>query len=193
MQNPDRPDPFNAALTHFPKHSRGKALIGCRWSRMEVQGGNLTHKSRGFPGAWSTSSLRIQACDDVLIVSESYECNGEEIFGLRLLSSADPWSVKYIESVRPAFGAILTWPAGLHMPPRFSETGPNSGEAGLGQAVRTSSIEASVPLLWLFLRAGDDGLLVFADTEIPLNVGVAGPAAVNTVTRALQARSIIKL
>lgn len=193
MQNSDRTGPLDAALTRFPNHSRGKALLRCRWGRIQVQGGKLTHKSRRVPGAWSTSSLRVQARDDVLIHAESYECDGVESFGLRLRSSAEPWSLRHIESARPAFGTIVTWPIGLHLPPQFSETGPDSGEAGLGRAVRTSPLEASVPLLWLILRAGNDGLLVFADCEIPLNVGVASLAAMDAVTRALPATSTIKL
>lgn len=193
MKDPKDTDSLDGAAPLLPRMEEARALVGCRWTRIEIQGGRLTYESRLFPGAWSTASIRVHACDDVLVHSESYEYGGVEYFGLRVRPIVEAWSATHLKLTRPSFRPILSWPVGIDLPQRFFETGPDSAEAGFGDAPVGNSAEASLPLLWLVLRAGNSGFFVFADREIPLNVGIGNLDAMEPIVRAMRAASVVRL
>jgi hypothetical protein len=48
-------------------------------------------------------------------------------------------------------------------------------------------------LLWLVLRAGKEGVVVYADSEIPLNVGIASIAAFSSIDASMRAISTVRI
>ena len=180
--------------TCLPDIEIAKLLVGIPWKKVEVPGGRLMHPSKSIPGAWSVSSLLVRGDTDVLVFTETYVVGSEERYGLRFTLSNDDWSRSHVESARPRFSEVLQWPSDVEFPTDFIRTGPTTAEFGLGRALQISQGDNSgsvVPVFWYFLRTGTLGLLLFADGEIPLNVGICGARSASVVRQSIPTVSIV--
>lgn len=183
-----------ASVTRLPDSEVARLLVGAPWRGVEVPGGRLIHSSKSNPGAWSAASLLVRGDTDVLVYAESYDVRGEEHFCLRFACSTDDWCRSHLQFVRPAYSQILKWPPTLECPADFMRTGPTTAEMGLGDVLQITQSEnqsSPVPVLWYFLHAGKTGLLLFADNEIPLNIGICDTQAASIVKKSFQTRSVV--
>lgn len=184
------------AVTRLPDTEVARKLVGAPWRQVEVPGGRLIHRSKAISGAWSASSLLVRGDTDLCVYAESYEAGDEERFCLRFARSTDEWCRSHLQSARPAFSPIMQWPPSVEFPADFMVTGPTAAELGLGSTLHMSEgarPRSLVPVVWYFLRAGSAGLLLFADSEIPLNVGICGVRAASLVKTTLPIASSVNL
>jgi len=183
------------AVARLPDLSNVKALVGEPWVSVEAQSGKLRHQSAQNPRAWSTSSLLIHGAIDVLAFVETYDDHGIERFNLRFARASDEWCSQHLKSARPSFEPILSWPPSAAIPAPFPITGPTDVEIGLGSPIRSTDTMQEgevVPVLWCCFRAGESGLMLYADSEIPLNVGVVEAGAGLNIRNSLKAVSVAK-
>ena len=168
-------------IARLPDVQAARTLLSTPWSTLEVPSGRIIHKSNAGEGAWSAPSLLVRygKSEAVLIYAEAYEDCGTERFGLRIKAETDEWVRAHISSARPPFSPVTRPPTGLEVLAKFADHGPSSGELGLGAPLITGS-ETVVPLLCCWFCIGDSGLLLFADDQIPMNVGMS-PAVANLV------------
>ncbi|TAK52434.1 MAG: hypothetical protein EPO25_13525 [Gammaproteobacteria bacterium] len=108
----------------------------------------------------------------MLVFAEAHEHHGVERFGLRFGTASDNWPGKHIGTARPPFASVVNWPPGLEVLEHFANHGPVSGELGLGLPLVAANEEV-IPVLWARFRVKDLEVLLFADDEIPMNVGIS--------------------
>ncbi len=183
------------SIARLPDLSNVKALAGEPWVSVEAQSGKLRHQSAQNPRAWSTASLLIHGAIDVLAFVEAYSDQGIERFNLRFAHASDEWCSRHLQSARPPFEPIVDWPLDAAIPALFSITGPTDVEIGLGLPTRvTGTMQESevVPVLWCCFRAGESGLMLYADSEIPLNVGIVEAGAGQDIRNSLKAVSVAR-
>ncbi len=183
-------------VAQLPDLSMVRALVRAPWGAVEAQAGKFRHQSARNSRAWSTSALLIHGAIDVLVYVEAYDEKGAERFSLRFARSNEQWCSQHLQSARPPFKRILRWPPEIVVPPQFSIQGPTDAEVGLGAAIQATCDETEnqvVPVLWCCFRAGESGLLLYADSEIPLNVGVAEASDGLSMRKSLGAVSVTKL
>lgn len=182
-------------VTRIPDLTIVKRLIQGAWARVCVQGGQLRHTSRSFPGAWSTSGFLISNETDVLIHAESIETDGDEVFGLVFCRATNGCSL-HLNEARPAFSVISNWPPNISIPPALWSAGPMGGSIGLGapiEIVREGKSDWAIPIIWCLIKVHGGELTFFADVDIPLNVGIASGESGGQVRRALRAMSTLSL
>lgn len=163
-----------SALAKLPEMQAARALLGTPWSAVEVPSGRITHKSKVRESAWSVPSVLVRhgTSDAVLVFAEAFEDRGTEIFGLRFKSATDNWVEKHVAAARPPFSPVAKFPPGLEVLGTFAEHGPSCGEMGLGAPLFLAS-ETVVPVMWCWFCSGETTLLLFADDQIPMNVGMS--------------------
>lgn len=184
------------AVTRLPYRDVARQLVGAPWGKVEVPGGRLAHSSKLTPGAWSVSSLLVRGDTDILIYADSFDVDGEEIFCLKFSRSTDDWCRSHLQSAHPAFAPVLEWPQDIEVPSEFMEVGPDSAEMGICRPlhdVKHENTESVVPVVWYFLHASKTGLLLFADSEVPLNVGIADLRTADSIRSSLKAVSVISI
>lgn len=184
-----------SAITRFPDLGNIRALLRTPWTSVEVQSGQVRLASAVYPDAWSVSSLLVHAATDVLIYAQGADESGGEEFRLRFGNAAEEWCSTQLRLSRPSFARISQWPETIALPPQFSITGPAEAEIGLGVPITAGSAdqEQLVPILWCCFSSDDKRLIVYADSEFPLDVGLVQTDAFDQIRSALKAASIIKL
>lgn len=183
-------------VTHLPDTEVARQLVGAPWSKVEVPGGRLVNRSTWIPGAWSASSVLVRGRTDLLVYAESYEARDQELLCLRFARCTDDWCRTHLQSARPAFSPILQWPSDIELPADFLSIGPTAAELGLGCTIPVSQGDDAasfIPVTWCFLRAGRAGLLLFADGEVPLNVGICDARAASIVRSSFPAVSLVSI
>lgn len=163
-----------SVVARLPDQQAARALLRTPWSAVEVPSGRIVHRCKARNRAWSVPSLLIRtgASAGMLIFAEAYDDHGSERFGLRFRAASDNWSGKHIATARPPFAPVVDWPPGLEFMGSFAKAGPLSGELGLGVSLLGES-EKVVPVLWARFGSEDFQVLLYADDEIPMNVGIA--------------------
>lgn len=187
--------PNITATTQFPDIREIRSLLRTPWLAIEAQSGRIRHRSVATPGAWSASALLVRSAVDVLICAEGLEKSGCEGFHLRFRRADDDWCRSYLESSHPRFAPISHWPEGISLPSEFSQSGPTESEIGFGApGGPEAGGQLLVPLLWCRFGTATTQIVLYADWEIPLNVGISqAPRTSAYVTNTLKAVSITKL
>jgi hypothetical protein len=179
------------AVIAMPDFSRARDLVGNAWTSVDTQGGQLIHRSARFPGAWSASALLLHSSTTLFVYCETVDWQGGERFTLRFVDAANEFSVSQLETARPPHAAIRAWPVDLCPPVEFFSKGPNSAKVGFGAAIHATgkSHEGKiVPILWCCFYSHRGGLMLYADSEIPLNVGiVTSPSSISAIIGELKA------
>lgn len=187
----------SAVLTSFPDNASIRSLLRGTWTAAETQGGRVVRPSKRYPGAWSVTGLLIRSASNVLIVGQEYEDDELARYGLRFLSAAEEWCRSHLQTARPPYAPINLWPAEVLMPARFSESAPASATLGYGRLMPTKGFSgqmAGQPLLWCRLTSDSGSLLIYADEEVPLNVGlVVGDGPTKQVLDSLKADSVVNV
>jgi hypothetical protein len=187
----------NPVIAQFPDVRVARSLLRTPWNAVDTQSGVIGHESRLYSGAYSASAFRIRTDADVLVYGSSWDEPGFERFGLRFGLAADPRCSIHLQKSRPSFHRVMRWPSGLSVPESFFFSGPMSATLGFGPTTgraTESPTEHAVPILWCCFERDDGKVLLYADPEIPLNVGIATmEPAVTAVKAALTARSVVTL
>jgi hypothetical protein len=149
-------------------------LLGTPWTEVMVQSGRITRKTHSVANGWSVGSLVIRCGSGatIWVCAEGYECGGVEHFGLRFLRVTDEWLSGFFARAWPRYAPVSQLPPGLEVLVTFEAEGPLSGELGLGADLIVDH-RTVAPVVWCSFRYGASRLLLFADEEIPLNVGLS--------------------
>jgi hypothetical protein len=108
---------------------------------------------------------------DVLIYADSSDEAGVERLSLHFGNAADLWCSRHLKTARPGLTPIETWPTDIALARQFSRDGPSHAEIGVGTPIH--SIDTTVvPIVWCCFYGIGRRLLLYADAEIPLNVGI---------------------
>lgn len=175
----------------MPDVARARKLLSNAWASVDVQAGQFTHRSARFPGAWSTAALYVHASTGILVYCDSVSSGDGEWFTLRFVDAGSDTAVAHLEAARPPYATMIEWPDDLRPSIDFFSRGPDRAEVGFGSAhsaVSAADAAQFVPILWCCFSSSHDSLLLYADGEIPLNIGmVTGPKSINAIKRELKA------
>ena len=132
--------------------------------------GRPVREARQFGAQWMVSCVRYSPTGQPQRrwgPAKAFEHSGEELMGLQSKDATDNWAKHHLSTARPQFSPLINTAPGLE--------GPSSGELGLGNTV-TAGSRTVFPLFWCRFRTGDVTLFLFADNQIPMNVGISASA-----------------
>ncbi len=180
-----------AGVAKLPDVPRVRNLVLHPWTCVEVQSGALRNKSARFAGAWSASAILVRSTRDVFVYCDSVENDGDEDFTLRFADAENAVAEIHQRSARPPFSPLQLWPSDVILPADFFVRGPRSAEIGFGSSVTLADASSAVsilPVRWCCFYGQSVSLMVYADNEIPLNVGiVADQRSISAIKHGLKA------
>lgn len=176
----------------MPRLSCVRALLNTPWTSIEVQTGKLRHRSLRFPGAWSAAALLVHTSTDIFVYCDSIDWRDGERFVLQFAERRSESAASQLASARPPHRPIVDWPNDLLLPEEFLAEGPSSVKMGLGTTIPDQDRGGKVvPILWCRFYSTSSSLMLYADGEIPLNVGiVTNPGSISAIMSELRANTM---
>jgi hypothetical protein len=157
----------------YPSTGLIRSALNSPWKGLEVQGGRLRHWSSHLPGAASVSALFLRTKSEIFIAASSVDEGDTERFFLTILDSEVPQARSFRKSARPGIAKLDGHSVGI-IPDSFTRSGPSRALVGLAKLSGSHGNQAILPAspIWIAFSCADDILFMYADDEIPLNVGL---------------------